>query len=469
MRICLIAEGCYPYVAGGVSSWIQMLIKGFPQHEFVIFTIGAEQKQRGIYKYEIPENVSKIDEHFLDEFYSDSMKKNSKYVLTDLEKKQFNDLLMGRKLDWNIIFNIFKKSPNFNPSEFLSSRSFLEIIEKLCAVDYQDAPFNETFWTIRSMLIPIISILSSKAPEADIYHCVSTGYSGIVGAKFKFETKKPLVITEHGIYTREREEEILKAGWVDTHFKQTWINFFKSLSTASYDNADVITSLFSRAKQTQIELGAPESKCEIIANGIDIHRFDGIEEVSLTRDEFVVGAIVRVVPIKDIKTMIFSFDIVRKRIPNAKLYIIGPYDEDPDYYEECLELINQLECEGIEFVGRVDIKDWMHKVDLIILTSVSEGQPFVLLEAMSAKRPVLATDVGSCREIIEGFGDELGDCGFVVPVMNPSLIAKGMIRMAEDRQLMIDFAKVGYERAVQYYKEEEFIGQYDKLYRSVIK
>ena len=68
MRICLIVEGCYPYVAGGVSSWIQMLIKGMPDHEFVIFSIGAEEKDRGKYKYHIPENVKQIHEHFLDEF-----------------------------------------------------------------------------------------------------------------------------------------------------------------------------------------------------------------------------------------------------------------------------------------------------------------------------------------------------------------------------------------------------------------
>ena len=69
MRICLLAEGCYPYVAGGVSSWIQMLIQGMPEHEFVIFAIGAEQKQKGQYKYEIPSNVVKIEEHFLDEYF----------------------------------------------------------------------------------------------------------------------------------------------------------------------------------------------------------------------------------------------------------------------------------------------------------------------------------------------------------------------------------------------------------------
>ena len=68
MKICLLAEGCYPYVAGGVSSWIQMLIQGMPEHEFIILAIGAEQKQRGVYKYTLPENVTKVYEYFLDEF-----------------------------------------------------------------------------------------------------------------------------------------------------------------------------------------------------------------------------------------------------------------------------------------------------------------------------------------------------------------------------------------------------------------
>ena len=56
MRLCLIAEGCYPYVAGGVSSWIQMLIKGLPEYEFIIYAIGAQKSQKGEYKYQIPDN-----------------------------------------------------------------------------------------------------------------------------------------------------------------------------------------------------------------------------------------------------------------------------------------------------------------------------------------------------------------------------------------------------------------------------
>ena len=66
MRICLLAEGSYPYIVGGVSAWIQMLIQGMPEHEFIIYAIGAEEKDRGNFKYKLPSNVVAVKEIFLD-------------------------------------------------------------------------------------------------------------------------------------------------------------------------------------------------------------------------------------------------------------------------------------------------------------------------------------------------------------------------------------------------------------------
>ena len=65
MLISIIAEGCYPYVVGGVSSWIQMMLNGFGEYDFNIFTIAVEESQRGDFKYEIPKNVIEIYENFL--------------------------------------------------------------------------------------------------------------------------------------------------------------------------------------------------------------------------------------------------------------------------------------------------------------------------------------------------------------------------------------------------------------------
>lgn len=95
MKICLLAEGCYPYVAGGVSSWIQMLIQGMPRHEFVIFAIGAEKKQRGQYKYTLPQNVVEIHEYFLDEYLTEGCGQKSRQRLTPGQRQAVLELLRG--------------------------------------------------------------------------------------------------------------------------------------------------------------------------------------------------------------------------------------------------------------------------------------------------------------------------------------------------------------------------------------
>ena len=60
MRICVILEGCYPYVTGGVSTWMHQYIKAMPEHEFVLWTIGASSRDRGKFKYELPDNVTEV-------------------------------------------------------------------------------------------------------------------------------------------------------------------------------------------------------------------------------------------------------------------------------------------------------------------------------------------------------------------------------------------------------------------------
>lgn len=463
MRICLIAEGCYPYVAGGVSSWIQMLIKGLPEYEFIIYAIGAQKSQKGEYKYQIPDNVVEIHEIFLDEFLQKKGSRNNR-KLNSNQLSAIISILRGELKNWDEIFNLFHDYP---ANDFLMSDDFLDVIKIMAKEEYKNVPFKDAFWAARSMLIPLLNMISCPIPEADIYHSVSTGYAGVLGSMFKYYFGKPFIVTEHGIYSREREEEILKASWVSSYFKKTWINFFNSLCLCAYHSADKIVSLYYGARNMQIHLGAPEEKCRVIPNGVNMERFKNVKLISDVPHPLTIGAILRIVPIKDVKTMIYSFNIVKNVRKDAILYLIGPYDEDPEYYRECKELINNLELSDVHFVGRVKVDDWMEKLDLVLLTSISEGQPFVLLEAMAAHRPVLATRVGSCFEIIEGFPDEFGSCGAVLPVMNPSAIAKGILDVAKSYEHMRTLAENGYKRVEAYYRECDFLNNYRKLYMEV--
>ena len=93
MRICLIAEGSYPYVTGGVSNWIQTLVTSMPEHEFVLHTIGAHESQRGQFRYELPANLAAVHETFLAP-HSFSRKRWGRLIrLTEREKAALAGLL----------------------------------------------------------------------------------------------------------------------------------------------------------------------------------------------------------------------------------------------------------------------------------------------------------------------------------------------------------------------------------------
>ena len=67
MKVCIIAEGCYPYVVGGVSSWVNSLIQSFSNMEVILLTVVANRDQRGKFAYELPENVTQVYEVYLDD------------------------------------------------------------------------------------------------------------------------------------------------------------------------------------------------------------------------------------------------------------------------------------------------------------------------------------------------------------------------------------------------------------------
>ncbi|HIP53806.1 MAG TPA: glycosyltransferase, partial [Chromatiales bacterium] len=122
-----------------------------------------------------------------------------------------------------------------------------------------------------------------------------------------------------------------------------------------------------------------------------------------------------------------------------------------------------------EFTGRVDLKEWLGRIDLIVLTSISEGQPLVILEAGAAGIPCVATDVGACREMIEGDGREnppLGSGGAVVPLSNPSSTARAIIRLLSDPSVLEQCGQVMQERVRRYYNKEDLIRTYQHLYES---
>lgn len=469
MRICLMTEGSYPYVVGGVSSWVQMLMEGLPEYEFVIYSIGAEAKDRGKFKYKFPKNMKGIQEEFLDEILAYKSPSMKEHIMSASDKECLYDLVSGDKdIDLDALVNVFRNHQSRRePLEIFMSGDFFDIIHQVYKNKYSYLPFTDFFWTLRSMLLPLFYLLKKPLPEADLYHSVATGYCGVIGSIAGKVNNKPFIVTEHGIYSRERETEIIKCSWAEGDFKSVWIQYFYNLCKLAYGCAHRVITLFETNALIEEELGCDPKKITIIPNGVKMERFASIPELQPPKDHLVIGGVVRVVPIKDIITMLRAFLLVQQVFPDAELLVIGPYAEDPEYYEMCQQTVKTLKLRNVTFTGSVNVVEFLPKLDICLLTSISEGQPLALLEGQAARRPFVTTNVGCCKELIYGrTGDTLGDAGAVVAPMDYENMAKEIIRLGRDFELRKKMGNIGYERAKRGYTYENFINQYRDIYAS---
>ena len=468
MRICIVAEGCYPYVVGGVSQWLHGLICSFPQQEFVILTIVADRSLRGKYVYDLPKNVKEIHELYLND--SDwGKRRRRKHRMNRKEFKALRSLLLGQEVDWGSLIDYFQRT-EISMNDMLMGEDFLNAVRDYYKINYSQMVFSDFLWMLRSIYLPLFTTLEMKIPKADVYHCICTGYAGVLGSMAKYLYGGKLIISEHGIYTREREEELIKAKWVQGIYKNIWIEQFQKMSTLAYDKADMVTSLYEHARELQLELGCPEEKTRIVSNGIPVEHFQNLPGKSEEEEEMIhIGAVLRVAPIKDVMSMIQAFGFAKEQVPSLKLWIMGSWEEEEEYARDCFELVRIMGIPDVEFTGRVDVKEYYGRMDMTILSSISEGQPLTILESFAAHKPVIATDVGNCRGLILGEKDDYGPAGIVVRIMHVEELAQAMIYLARDEELRRQLGENGYQRVVGGYQYSYMQKAYQKIYRDFAK
>lgn len=484
--VCLILEGSYPYVAGGVSSWTHDLIQMQWQLDFhLLILLAPDAKRKSNYK--LPGNVTGVTEVTLQRPKKGYAKlPRSQITMGHLEPALNNLLDNGGLIDVKEIIGVLLNCKGHVGSRYLlDSHDAWDMLLRMYDCGYSTTSFLDYFWTLRGILSGLFSVLLGELPRAKVYHAVSTGYAGLYLARAKIETGRPGILTEHGIYTNERRIEIAMADWLheDTellslsidqtrhNLRDLWMNSFQSYSRACYDACDRIITLFEGNQNFQLYDGADKSRMQIIPNGIDYDLFKNIQHVD-KGDQLSVALIGRVVPIKDVKTYIRAIAQVREIMPQVRGFLLGPYDEDPEYYSECLQLVESLGLEdGFEFTGRVDLTEWMGRIDLNVLTSISEAQPLVILEAGAASIPCVATNVGACKDLIEGDSSEdppLGKGGEIVPLSNPTLTAKAIVRLLSDPVLLETSGRALKERVRVYYNKVDLKEKYRLIYDSFV-
>jgi glycosyltransferase involved in cell wall biosynthesis len=181
-----------------------------------------------------------------------------------------------------------------------------------------------------------------------------------------------------------------------------------------------------------------------------------------------VGFVGRVVPIKDLVTFIQACHLAMRSV-ELEVHIFGPDDEDRPYARRCRRLVAML---GLEHVIRFEASRPAEliypEIDVLVLTSFSEGQPLVALEAGAAGLPVIASDVGACRELLEGRGEadqRIGASGIVTRIAAPGETAAAIVRLAREPELRRRMGAAGRKRVVAFYRESTTIEMYRALYR----
>ncbi len=485
--ICLILEGTYPYVSGGVSNWTHELIKMQQHLTFHIVALVGMQANTNLC-FTLPDNVTGLTTVYLQKLPKAVARlaaKQQTSLFNALKKPLLNLQQKGTLDDLEAIINALQPFKATLGQELLfNSTHAWDLLVSMYNLTMPDSIFLDYFWSWRTLIGGLYSVLLAPLPEARIYHALCTGYAGLLLARARLQTGKPCLITEHGIYTNERRIEIAAADWLQDQrslslainsssfareLKDFWIDTFSSYSRLCYQASSQIITLYKGNQAFQLMDGADSSKLRVIPNGIDYNHFSAIPRD--TNHPPTIALIGRVVPIKDVKSFIRATEILQHALPALRAFIIGPTDEDKHYYSECLEMVRYAGLDNIlRFTGKVQVEHYLPQIDIIVLTSISEAQPLVILEAGAAAIPTVATDVGACREMIMGREDEyppLGPGGAITPLANPRMVAEALLHLFSDKDYYHRVSQAIQQRVQHYYNKEQQYDAYKALYEMV--
>jgi glycosyltransferase involved in cell wall biosynthesis len=489
--IGLLLEGTFPYVAGGVSSWVNQMIRGFPDVRFAVVFVGSLEEEYGEQKYELPQNVVHFERHYLyAKRTAPEIKKVEGDAATFAVVEEMHRYFRAPHAHAEGRARFQQLAPELaggrlNQEDFLYSHRSWEFISAQYREFSSDPSFVDYFWTVRTMHAPIwiLADIAKNLIPCKAYHTVSTGYAGLLGALLKHRTGKPLILSEHGIYTKERRIDLFNAHWIPdnrvifqrdpteiAYFRQMWMRFFEGIGKICYDASDSIIALFEGNRRRQIDDGADAERTTNIPNGIDVARYGPLRTQRPARTPPVLSLIGRVVPIKDVMTFIRAMRTVVNRLPEAEGWIIGPEDEDAEYAQECHNLTIGLGLQDkVKFLGFQTMTDVLPQVGCVALSSISEALPLVLLEGFAAGVPAVATDVGACRQLVYGLDAEdqaIGAAGSIVGIADPQSLALAALELLTDHDKWQTASNAAVRRVETYYRQEQMFERYRAIYEA---
>ncbi len=486
--VLLILEGTYPYNGGGVSTWAHILCNEVKNVNFNIYSINAVYEAKP--KYELSESVLDVIQvpqwsplepieliNYGRKYYKTVYKKN--YNDSDIITTEFTPLFGAflknvfeenfkntTELD-DLIYQMWFFFQKHDYKKTMQHESVWNIFYKISSemlgknTHHQTSLFDMTEgmrWIYR-FLIPI----SIKVPKSDISHITLAGFPILPALVLNYKYKTPIIVTEHGVFIRERLLAINAAEY-SYFLKKLLINFSESITRLVYHKADLILSVNNFNKTWEKLYGADEAKIKVIYNGIDPDFFKPSPKPEHLKDIPTVVAAARIFDLKDIITMIKSCAVVRDTIPNVQYIVYGDNNAVPEYTAECMQLIAELELQNNFIFGGINTNPNLLfcEGDVSILTSISEGFPYTVIESMACGIPVIATDVGGVAEALDD------SCGFICKPKDHLDIGNKVIELLINKELRLQKGINARKKIIENFTIDIFVSEYEKAYHDVI-
>ena len=462
--------------SGGVYAWAKQIVDNLQEIEFVVLNIISNPNVSG--SYTVPKNVSKVMEVPLygcqryEEFYAGG-KFIQKVISTDesfVKKKfvpffekflaeLFSDTCNYHKMS-QLFYNMHvllighdvKKCVE-NPATFSSFLKMLGRDDMYRTVQIKEA--TDLFSFIQRML----QILSVDLPKVDLVHSSNAWIPALAGICAKIQNNCPMIATEHGVAFKD----LLLYHRLYIHgeaYNILWKVLSSNIIKTIYESSDVVAPV-SAANATMAELlSTPASKIRVIHNGVDTGKFRPIDTGRRRRPTVVfVG---RIDLLKDVLSLIQAINYVKEIVPDVLCLIYGS-STDLAYAHACVDLVRRLKLEGsVKFIGNTKSPEKAYNAgDIVVLSSIREGFPYTVVEAMSCGKVVVSTDVGGVSEALENFG-------LLARSRHPFELATAMTSLLTNERARSSLGASAAKAVAQKFTIKHSIDQYRDLYAELL-
>nr|WP_246345468.1 GT4 family glycosyltransferase PelF [Conexibacter arvalis] len=461
----MTTEGTYPFAVGGVSSWCHVVVGGLPEFTWRILPIHAGGR-RPVQLFELAPHVAlagRIEvwsEQMPPRRWNSGRRRGARPGLP----AELARTLIGWRRDDALLLDALawcRAHPDMLRPTFRSIDAwdrFVAELERVVAERHPDiAPppeldavdaatlYQQLYWVARTAAV--------RTPPADVLHVTAAGWAAIPALVDRHVAGTPLLLTEHGVYVREAYLAAARGGAsAGERFLST--RLARGLSLATYAAADVIAPVTEANAAWEVGLGVDPRKVCVIHNGIPAPR----AFISSPGRRKVVS-IGRIDPLKDVQTMLRVAAEVGRRMTDVQFEYWGaPTAGQEAYAAACERLRVRLGLDGrFRFMGQTSTPDEvLREADVVLLTSISEGMPMAVLEAMAQGRAVVATGVGGVPDVLHG-------CGIIASSGDVEALASGVVMLLGDREFAGRMGRRAFDRVCGEYTQALCLDRYRAL------